>query len=128
MTRLLFPEEDMAVMEYQVDEGLKIEPAYYVPILPLILVNGAEGIGTGWSSNVPQYNPLDLIEQIKRKLLGKELGNLKPWYRGYTGEICETAHNQFLTTGRFKITNNDIMEITELPLNKWTGDYKAMLE
>jgi DNA topoisomerase II len=93
MTRLLFPEEDMAVMEYQVDEGLKIEPAYYVPILPLILVNGAEGIGTGWSSNVPQYNPLDLIEQIKRKLLGKELGNLKPWYRGYTGEICETAHN-----------------------------------
>ena len=93
MTRLLFPEEDMAVMDYQVDEGLNIEPAYYVPILPLILVNGAEGIGTGWSSNVPQYNPLDLIEQIKRKLLGKELGNLQPWYRGYTGEICETAHN-----------------------------------
>jgi DNA topoisomerase-2 len=94
----------------------------------MILVNGAEGIGTGWSSNVPQYNPLDLIEQIKRKIFGKELGNLKPWYRGYTGEITETAHNQFITTGRFQITNKDIMEITELPLHKWTGDYKAMLE
>jgi DNA topoisomerase-2 len=65
---MILPEDDMPVMKYQIDEGLSIEPVYYVPILPMILVNGADGIGTGWSCNVPQFNPLDVIDQIKRKL------------------------------------------------------------
>lgn len=53
----------------------------------MILVNGAEGIGTGWSSSVPQFNPLDIIEQLKRKIKAQSLANLVPWYRGYTGVI-----------------------------------------
>jgi len=53
MTRLIYPEEDSALMKYQQEEGLTIEPTYFIPIIPMILVNGAEGIGTGWSSSVP---------------------------------------------------------------------------
>jgi DNA topoisomerase-2 len=70
MTRLIYPEEDSTLINYQQEEGLTIEPTYYVPIIPMILVNGAEGIGTGWSSSVPQFNPLDVIDQIKRKIKG----------------------------------------------------------
>lgn len=66
----MYPESDMAVMDYQTDEGMSIEPTYYTPILPMVLVNGSEGIGTGWSSSVPQFNPLDLIAQLRRKLNG----------------------------------------------------------
>lgn len=83
----------MPVMDYQVDEGLQIEPVYYTPILPMILVNGASGIGTGWSCDIPQFNPIDLAEQIKRKIEGKPLVHLKPWYRGYLGSIVETGPN-----------------------------------
>lgn len=52
-TRLLFPEEDSPVLEYLHEEGMSIEPDFFVPIIPLVLVNGSEGIGTGWSSTIP---------------------------------------------------------------------------
>lgn len=61
VTRLLFPEADDHSLEYKEDDGHMVEPTFYVPIIPMVLVNGAEGIGTGWSTFVPNYNPRDLI-------------------------------------------------------------------
>lgn len=52
-TRMLFPEQDLPLMSYILEEGLSIEPDHYVPILPMVLVNGAEGIGTGWATTIP---------------------------------------------------------------------------
>jgi DNA topoisomerase-2 len=66
--RLLYPEEDLPLMSYIVEEGLRIEPDHYVPILPMVLVNGAEGIGTGWSTTIPQYSPLDLVDNLRARL------------------------------------------------------------
>ena len=57
----------------------------FVPIIPMILVNGTIGIGTGWSTNIPQYNPKDLIEQIKRLNNNEELEELSPYYRDFKG-------------------------------------------
>lgn len=65
-TRLVFPEADDPLLEYLYEEGQKIEPKYYVPVIPTVLVNGSEGIGTGWSSNIPNFNPKDIIENLKR--------------------------------------------------------------
>lgn len=48
-----------------------IEPVYYVPIIPTVLVNGAVGIGTGWSTNVPQFNPKDIIQAVRKRLYHK---------------------------------------------------------
>ena len=66
VTRHLFPEADDDVLDYLEDEGQSIEPQYYLPIIPLSLVNGAEGIGTGWSTSIPQYNPREIIQNIQR--------------------------------------------------------------
>jgi DNA topoisomerase-2 len=66
-----------------------VEPEYYAPIIPMVLVNGAEGIGTGWSTNIPNYNPLDLIKQIKRRLAGQPFEQIHPWYKHFDGEIYE---------------------------------------
>lgn len=63
------------------------EPEWYCPIIPMVLVNGAEGIGTGWSSNVPCFNPRELIANIRRMLNDQEPHELKPWYRGFKGTI-----------------------------------------
>ena len=73
LTRLLFPVLDDPILKYNFDDGLKIEPEWYCPILPTVLVNGAEGIGTGWSTKVPNYNPRDLAENIKRMIAGEAL-------------------------------------------------------
>lgn len=60
-----------------------------MPILPLVLINGAEGIGTGWSTSIPNYNPRDLVDNMKRLLNGQQAVEMQPWYRSFSGQIME---------------------------------------
>jgi DNA topoisomerase-2 len=61
---------DDAVLSFLEEEGMSIEPKYYLPIIPLVLVNGAEGIGTGWSTEIPQFNPRDIVANLRRMMAG----------------------------------------------------------
>jgi DNA topoisomerase-2 len=83
----LFHEDDLHTYAYTEDEGQSGEPTFFVPIIPLVLVNGADGIGTGWMTSVPCYNPRELAEQLKAKLRGKPFEELTPWYKNFTGTI-----------------------------------------
>jgi DNA topoisomerase-2 len=83
LTRLLFHASDDKVLTYLDEEGISIEPEWYIPVIPTVLVNGAEGIGTGWSSSVPNYNPRDIVANLKRLAAGEELQPIHPWYRGF---------------------------------------------
>jgi DNA topoisomerase-2 len=83
ITRMLFNEHDDAVLTFLEEEGQSIEPEYYLPIIPLCLVNGAEGIGTGWSTSIPQYNPRDIIENMRLMMKGLEPKPMIPWYKGF---------------------------------------------
>jgi len=87
VTRTLYPEPDDAVLEYLEEEGQFIEPNYYLPIIPMALVNGAEGIGTGWSTFIPCHNPRSVVENIRRIMKNQPYAPLTPWYKGYLGEI-----------------------------------------
>src|SRR6185369_2987420 len=70
--RLIYHPDDDALLEYLNDEDRKkIEPKWYVPIIPMILVNGARGIGTGWSTSIPNFNPTDIIQDMKRRIKGE---------------------------------------------------------
>ena len=60
-----------------------------MPILPMVLVNGAEGIGTGWSTSIPNYNPRDIVANLRRLLDGQPLEPMDPWYKGFKGSIHE---------------------------------------
>jgi DNA topoisomerase II len=132
VTRTIFPEEDDAVLECLVDEGQRIEPHHYVPILPTVLVNGAEGIGTGWSTFIPQHDPRAIVDNIRRMMAGSELQRLAPWYKGYFGTIEPLEGGRYQVTGTYEVEpvpgGDDQVTITELPVGKWTRDYKTMLE
>lgn len=132
VTRTIFPEEDDAVLEYLEEEGQMIEPSHYLPILPTVLVNGAEGIGTGWSTFIPQHDPRAIVDNIRRLMTGEPLQRLEPWYKGYGGAIEPIDGGRYTVTGVYDVTpepdHNDTVEITELPIGKWTRDYKTMLE
>jgi len=130
ITRLIFPALDDPVLDYQVEEGQSIEPYWYCPIIPMILVNGAEGIGTGWSTSVPNYNPLDIIENVRLFIRKKTMKPMQPWYRGFTGTIkpSKEGKGKYDCLGAYNQTNKTIMQITELPLKKWTQDYKEFLQ
>ena len=128
LTRLVFRPEDEGVLPAQVEDNQDIEPEFYLPVLPMVLVNGADGIGSGYSTKVPCYNPLDLIDLILSKLKGKtDLLALTPWYRGFTGDITLESPQKYSLTGKFTLTGG-LLDIHELPIGVWTLDYKADLE
>lgn len=89
LTRLVFPEDDDPLLDQIEEEGMKIEPNSYVPILPMVLVNGAEGIGTGWSTSIPCFNPGEIVKNLQQKLKNPDFTFTKmmPWYRNFTGTI-----------------------------------------
>lgn len=130
VTRVLFQQDDDHVLSYLEEEGLSIEPQWYCPILPMVLVNGAEGIGVGWSTSIPNYNPRDVIRNIRKMLRGQSMEDMHPWYKGFMGSIepSEKEDGKYEVTGVITKTNDTTVEVTELPIKSWTQNYKEFLE
>ena len=127
ITDLIFRKEDFNLLKYTDDDGLLVEPEYYVPIIPMVLVNGMVGIGTGWSTNIPQYNPIDIINNIKRKITNGTYAAMIPFYRGFKGKIIKISDNQYISKGVYSLSDNKL-RVTELPIGVWTDKYIAYLE
>ncbi len=132
LTNLIFRPEDDCLLERNIDDGDMVEPKFYIPIIPMILVNGCSaGIGTGWSCNVPNFNPKEIIKLIKNWLNDKDISKseMKPWYRGFTGEIEKKEDGKYTTYGMIESTKKKLTyKITELPIGMWTDNFKNKLE
>ncbi|CAJ0745242.1 21096_t:CDS:10, partial [Entrophospora sp. SA101] len=90
------------------------------------LVKGQiKGIGTGWSTNILNYNPRDIIQNLKQRINGKELIPMHPWYRGFEGEIKQIEKNKYLSYGIVTKISATRVIISELPVRKWTEYYKS---
>jgi len=129
IARLVFHPDDDPLLEFQNEEGQSIEPVWYIPIIPMVLVNGADGIGTGWSTSLPNYNPRDIVKML-RKIIKKQpvTDQLIPWYKGFKGTITRQEDgNGYDMVGVASRTSTNSLEITELPVRKWTQDYKEFL-
>lgn len=129
--RKIFHPADDAILTYQETEDKKVEPDMYVPVLPMLLVNGTDGIGTGWSSTIPNYKPEDIVDNLKRRIAGEskeDMVPMMPWFRGFHGETEDIGDNRFKFTGKIQQTGNNEVEITELPVRVWTQDFKEKLE
>lgn len=127
ITRHIFHKDDDEILTYLDDDGFMIEPIHYVPIIPMVLVNGCEGIGTGYSTYVPKFNPLDIIENLKRKLKNEKNINMIPWYNKFKGTIVKSEKNVYLSKGVY-VRDKDTIRIIELPITSWTEPYKFFLD
>ena len=129
ITRTIFPHEDGPILEYLNDDGLSVEPVYYAPIIPMILVNGSKGIGTGFSTDIMCYNPLQIIEYLRNKLMYIEDDiDFLPYYEGFKGEVTKISDDKFLVRGKYEKVGQDKIRVTELPVGYWTEDFKELLE
>jgi len=128
ISRNLYNEHDSSVLNHLDDDGTPVEPEFYVPIIPMILVNGSKGIGTGFSTEVLNYNPVTLIQYIQNKIDGKELPELTPYYHGFQGTIELVDKNKYLFSGKYEHIKGDVLRVTELPVGFWTQDFKDHLE
>ena len=124
--RKLFDPKDDAILNYLDDDGRSIEPDFYMPTLPMVLVNGTEGIGTGFSCYVPPFNPDDIRGNIERMLGGEEPVEMKPWFRGFKGKVFKDD-GSWITEGIWRDTGSRL-KVTELPPGRWTQDYKEYLD
>ena len=124
LTRLLFNPKDDPLFNYLNDDGLRVEPEWYCPIVPTILVNGTEGIGTGWSTRIPNYNPREIVDNLKLMINGQEPKFMKPYYKNFRGQIDVIDETKIVTSGVVAIIADNTIEITELPISIWTQAYK----
>jgi len=125
---IIFNSKDFPLLKYLDDDGTSIEPMWYTPIIPMILVNGTQGIGTGFSTSIPCYNPKDIVMNILRKIDQEPIKKMKPWYRGFKGIIERNGSKGYISKGIFKKTGDKIMEITELPIGVWTDPYMDFID
>ena len=129
ITRLIFPEQDDKILKYLNDDGTPVEPQFYVPIIPMVLVNGSKGIGTGFSTEIMCYNPRDIIVYLKNKLqkITDDKVEFLPYYNGFTGETEKISDTKFMFKGRYERIDSDKIKVTELPVGYWTEDFKELL-
>tara|TARA_Y100000816_G_scaffold289290_1_gene275462 strand:- start:390 stop:2189 length:1800 start_codon:yes stop_codon:yes gene_type:complete len=130
ITRNIFIKEDDNILTYLNDDGFPVEPIYYAPIIPMILVNGSKGIGTGFSTEILPYNIKDIINYIKSKLDSKPTEHVKfvPYYEDFEGSIESFEDNKFIIKGKYQVIDENSLTINELPIGVWTDDYKSYLE
>jgi len=129
ITRTIFQKTDDNILEYLNDDGLSVEPIYYAPIIPMILVNGSKGIGTGFSTDIMCYNPLQIIEYLQNKLRHiEDTIDFVPYYEGFKGQISKISDEKFLIKGIYEKLAVDKIRVTELPVGFWTDDFKELLE
>jgi DNA topoisomerase-2 len=135
-TNVLFDSRDNSILDYLSDDGMCIEPNFFAPILPMILVNGSKGIGTGYSTSVPSFELSTIIQNIKSLLVNKDVAikqpllEMKPWFKHFKGSIVQDALKPgiWITTGLYQQTSPTKILITELPIGTWITDYIEFLK
>lgn len=130
--RVVFhPDDDCLLSFVRRNENHRLEPEWYIPIIPMALVNGSYGI-EGYSEILPRFNPKDIVQNLCRLLEGKGIKKMRPWYRGFKGDIMEWNEDGvfkgWILEGVSNRLNNDYLRVTELPVGKWTYDFKSRLE
>jgi DNA topoisomerase-2 len=149
MARLIYPVADDPILDYQDDDGTQVEPVFYVPIIPMQLVNGSKGIGTGFSTDIPNYNPLAIIDAVVASVApvasvtsvapvtsvtsvapvaNASFPELVPYYQGFKGTITPISESKFLIKGVYQILSDKQVRVTELPVGTWTEVFKTHLE
>ena len=147
LTPLLFPPADLPVLECAEEDGELVEPLHFVPVLPALLLNGSDGIGTGWSTTCHGYHPLEVLEASLACAEGRPMAPMRPWAAGFRGTIelrrgagrgqpldvdapsgaLASTPSKFLSRGVAELTTEGVV-ISELPLGAWTSSYKAWLQ
>ena len=125
--------EDSTILKHIDDDGLLVEPETYFPVVPLLVINGCIGIGTGFSTDIPPHNPEEVINLLRDRLEGRRetLENIamRPWWLGFKGPIHLVSDGVWQTKGLYTFDDTKkIITITELPVGTWTHDYKAFLD
>jgi DNA topoisomerase-2 len=131
ITQTLFNPDDTPILDFLNDDGMQIEPEWYLPIIPMILVNGCEGIGTGYSTYIPSYNPKEIVLNLIKMIDDENfiIPPMKPYFKGFNGTLEESeVPGSYITKGRWERLSDKQLKITEIPVGVGVTNYKEFLE
>ena len=130
ITPLVFNSNDTPLLDFLDDDGTPIEPEWYLPIIPMVLVNGCEGIGTGYSTYIPSYNPKDIVTNLIKMIDDEDFQPLpmKPYFKGFNGVVQEIENGSYVTKGKWEKLSDKQIKITEIPVGMGVTTYKEFLE
>lgn len=133
LTRLIFRKEDDIILKTRVEENKEVEPENYYGIVPMCLINGVKGIGTGFSTDIPAYNPIDIIDNLLLMIDDKDEQKVEliPWYNGHKGTIERYNHCTYISHAKYVIDNKNNrskIKISELPVGVWWANYEIAIK
>lgn len=126
--RLIY--KDFDLLNYKEEEGESIEPKYFLPIIPTVLLNGSSGIAVGFASNVLNREIKNIIDGCGRVLMGKSSGVIKPSLNEFTGEFIQDKENskRWIIRGKFQKINTSTVKVNELPPSMTYEKYEELLD
>lgn len=135
--KYLFNPEDEPCLTILEDEDVKVEPKFYIPPVPLIIINGTRAsIASGWSSQISPHNPFEVISYIRAILQGKERKPINPYYYGYKGRLYPLYDKKtgkkktgYIIQGVYRYdAYKRTLYISEIPIGEWHAQYKLWLD
>lgn len=126
IARKIFRPEDAPVLEYLEEDNRPVEPLHFMPIVPMLLVNGAEGIGTGYSTAVPSFNPATIIYNLKAMLRGEPLKSMHPHVVGFRGRLTRAGPRKYSFRGAWRFDGADLL-IQEMTPHQSLLDHKKKM-
>jgi len=126
--RLLY--KDFELLENKFEEGEEIEPKFFLPIIPTVLINGSSGIAVGFASNILNRSPKEIIDACQEILKGKLIKAIKPQIASFNGTFDQDLenHKRWIIRGRYEVTNTTTVKISELPPSMTNEKYEAILD
>jgi DNA gyrase/topoisomerase IV subunit A len=126
--RLIY--KDFELLKFKEEEGEIIEPEYFLPIVPTVLLNGSSGIAVGFASNVLNRDIKSIIDACLKVLNGKKAGEVKPSLNGFTGDYIQDSENnkRWIIRGKFVRSNTTTVKISELPPSMTYEKYEDILD
>ena len=125
--RLLY--QDFDLLENKIEEGEKIEPAFFLPIVPTVILNGTSGIAVGFATNILNRNPKDVVDACISTLNDKRMKVLAPWIEEFNGTFTRDLENPktWKIKGQHQIINTTTVKITAIPPNYTYERYEEIL-
>jgi len=121
----LFPDSDEYDQRFR--DSDTIEPEFYVPVVPVLLLNGCVGIASGWMCSCPSFNPTLVLANARKAIYGQPVLPMHPWYRGFTGKVVSCGDGKYETHGTYERNGNKIT-VSELPIGVWNDKFSLACE
>jgi len=120
-----FPDHDICPEN---DDPENPEPAYYLPVIPWVLVNGVKGSAVGFATHILPRDPSDLARACESALKGKPV-EVAPTFPMFTGTVEKTEKpNQWRVNGVINRRTSTKVTITDVPVGYTRAKYIETLD